>query len=203
MNMLAGWFAHGWRALCACLIVAALSGCASQQSYVVLIPSPDGSVGKVYVTGKDGHQVLDRAGQAATTDGKALGEAVDAARLDKDFAAAIAARPPLPEHFLIYFKSGVELTRESEALIPKILQSAMARPVVDVSVIGNTDTLHTDEFNEKLALRRARRVAKLLEDAGLSVNSMVIESHGKRNLLVPTPDNTYEPKNRRVEVTIR
>jgi outer membrane protein OmpA-like peptidoglycan-associated protein len=31
----------------------------------------------------------------------------------------------------------------------------------------------------------------------------VVESHGKRNLLVPTPDNTEEVRNRRVEVTIR
>jgi len=35
------------------------------------------------------------------------------------------------------------------------------------------------------------------------VDAVVVESHGKRNLLVPTPDETPEPRNRRVEITIR
>jgi outer membrane protein OmpA-like peptidoglycan-associated protein len=30
-----------------------------------------------------------------------------------------------------------------------------------------------------------------------------VASHGETNLLVPTPDDTAEAKNRRVEVTVR
>jgi hypothetical protein len=30
-----------------------------------------------------------------------------------------------------------------------------------------------------------------------------VRSHGEGELLVPTPDNVFEPKNRRVEVTVR
>jgi peptidoglycan-associated lipoprotein len=32
---------------------------------------------------------------------------------------------------------------------------------------------------------------------------ITVVSHGERNLLIATPDNTPEPKNRRVEITVR
>ena len=36
-----------------------------------------------------------------------------------------------------------------------------------------------------------------------AAHALAIESHGERNLLVPTPDDTAEPGNRRVEITLR
>ena len=38
---------------------------------------------------------------------------------------------------------------------------------------------------------------------GLDAKLIEIESHGERDLLRKTPDNTAEPRNRRVEITIR
>ena len=43
----------------------------------------------------------------------------------------------------------------------------------------------------------------LLRQQGLNLAALVVESHGERNLLVPTPDNVDEPRNRRVEITLR
>lgn len=186
-------------ALFICLLCA---GCAP-RSYVVLVPSPDGSVGKVVVRGERGEQLLDHAGQASTTDGRAIADTVGENKIEADFGSAIAARPQLPARRLIYFSSGTTLTPESEALIPKIVAEANARTSVDISVIGHTDTVFTTDYNEKLALQRANRVAELLKEQGLKASGITIESHGKRNLLIQTPDNTYEPRNRRVEVSIR
>jgi outer membrane protein OmpA-like peptidoglycan-associated protein len=182
------------------LLTVLLSGCAP-KSYVVLIPSPDGSVGEVVVKGQKGEQVLTRAGQAGSLDGGAL--QVDDKQIKQDFGDTMAALPKIPVRFLLYFTTGTTLTPESESLIPKIVADAKTRPAVDISVIGHTDTLYTDPYNNQLALRRATKVSELLTQKGLKANSMTIESHGKRNLLVLTPDNTWEPKNRRVEVSIR
>lgn len=182
------------------LAVLMLGGCAS-KSYVVLIPSPDGSVGEVVVKGVKGEQVLNQAGQAGTLDGAPL--RVDERQIKEDFAETIAALPKIPVRFLLYFSTGTTLTPESQLQIPKIIVEAKSRPAVDISVIGHTDTLYTDEYNKQLALRRATKVSELLTEKGLKTNSMSIESHGKRNLLVPTPDNVWEPRNRRVEVSIR
>jgi outer membrane protein OmpA-like peptidoglycan-associated protein len=43
----------------------------------------------------------------------------------------------------------------------------------------------------------------LLVQAGLIPAAIDLRSHGEAELLVPTADNVFEPKNRRVEVTVR
>lgn len=199
-------------ALTATLGAALLLGCATPpppppakaQSYVVLLASPDGSVGKVVVRGSKGEQVIDQVRNAALLDGSAAPAPVDEIRLQLDFGEAMAARPVLPQHFILYFESGgAQLTAASLALLPEILESAKQRTTVDISVIGHSDTVGKAEVNEALSLKRAQAVATLIQGKGLHVEALSVESHGERNLLVPTPDETPEPRNRRVEVTIR
>lgn len=184
------------------LALIVLTGCAP-KSYIVLLPSPDGTVGQVIVKGKKGEHVLRTAGQAGTLDGEAINDRVEEAQLNKDFANTIAAKPLAPVRHLLYFTTGTNLTEESKALIPKIVSEAIQRPAVDVSVIGHTDTVYTTIYNDQLALTRATKVSELLQENGLKANSLTIESHGKRNLLVPTADGVREPMNRRVEVSLR
>lgn len=187
--------------LCACMLLSMLLGGCATKSYVVLIPSPDGSVGEVVIKGEKGEQVLTQAGQAGSLDGRAL--QIEDKQIKEDFGATMAALPKIPVRYLLYFRAGTTLTAESESLIPKIIIEAQTRPAVDISVIGHTDTVFTDPYNMQLALKRASKVSELLNDKGLKANSLVIESHGKRNLLIQTPDNTWEPRNRRVEVSVR
>lgn len=183
---------------------AMLTACAGPRSYVVLLPSPDGSVGKVAVQGQRGEQLLDKAQQGVLLDGSAAPFEVSKEQLLRDFGAAMAALPPLPEQFMLYFESGgAELTAESRALLSRIIERAKARKSVDLSVIGHTDTLGKADANEALALTRARAMAEQLRQLGLPKLVLAVESHGERNLLVPTPDETPEPRNRRVEITLR
>lgn len=174
------------------------------QSYVVLLNNPDGSVGKVVVQGTQGEQVLSTARQGSLLDGGSPPFVVDEARLQKDFGQAMAARPALPEQFLLYFQTGgAELTSASKALLPQIVDRAKARVAVDISVIGHTDTQGRAETNAALGLRRATTITELLRKQGLKDVSISVESHGERNLLVPTADEVAEPRNRRVEITLR
>jgi outer membrane protein OmpA-like peptidoglycan-associated protein len=190
--------------------LALLAGCATPPppekhvSYVTLLASPDGSVGKVLVSGPGGEQLIDKAQYAALLDGSSPAQPVDLAKFQNDCGDAVAARPLLPEHFYLYFESGgTQLTAASLALIPQILQEPKERPTADMSIIGHSDTVGKAELNEALSLKRAQSVAELLKSQGLKVDALSVESHGKRNLLVPTPDETPEPRNRRVEITIR
>jgi peptidoglycan-associated lipoprotein len=201
---------YGLTAALAAALAASLPGCATPPppakppSYVVLLASPDGSVGKVVVRGSKGEQVIDQARGAALLDGSAAPALVDEARLQRDFGEAMAARPLLPQHFLLYFESGgAQLTAASLALLPEIVESAKQRATVDMSVIGHSDTVGKADTNADLSLKRAQAVAELIQRRGLRVEELTVESHGERNLLVPTPDETPEPRNRRVEVTLR
>ena len=181
-----------------------LAGCAGPGSYVVLLPSPDGSVGQVTVSGAAGQQVLTHAQTGAALNGGKAPFEVSREQLTRDFGAAMAARPELPERFLLYFSpGGAELTAESSALIPTILERVKARTSVDLSVIGHTDTEGSAQANEALGLTRASAIAEMLRQKGLRDALVSVESHGERNLLVPTPDETPEPLNRCVEITLR
>lgn len=189
------------------LLIAALllSACAAKPvSYVTLLESPDGSTGKVVIKGSKGEQIIDKARHAVPLDGTTAAAPVNEEKFKKDFSDAMAARPLLPERFLLYFESGAtKLTAASEALLPRIIENAAKRPGVDVSIIGHTDTMGKAETNEALALQRAKAIADLIKAKGLRVDALSVESHGERNPLVATPDETPEPKNRRVEISLR
>lgn len=192
-----------WSVLLFLAAISLLAGCGS-KSYVVLLENPDGSTGAVVVKGAKGEQVIDQARQGAAVDGSAKPAPVPEADIQRDFASAMAARPLLPEHFLLYFESGgAQLTADSNALLPKIVENAAKRPAVDVSIIGHTDTLGRADQNEALALKRAQAIAELIKKKGLKVHALSVESHGERNPLIKTPDDKPEPRNRRVEVSLR
>ena len=186
-----------------------LAACAPTipRSYVVLVPDPDGAVGQVIVSGPQGKQTLTRAGQVAGIDGKEVKAAVGGAQFDADFSAAKAAQPMAPEHFMLYFISGgTRLTEESEIQFTELLnrwRSRGAQNVVEVVVIGHTDTVGGADNNVVLSAQRARVVADRLQASGMKFSAITLESHGERNPLIATRDGVSEPRNRRVQVTIR
>ena len=67
----------------------------------------------------------------------------------------------------------------------------------------STASLGDADKNELLAQQRAEQVSLLLTSGNIRIENIEITSHGKRNQLVHTPDNTDEPRNRRVEITVR
>ncbi len=196
-------------------VVQLVAGCATPPlppaqpapklvSYAVLLDNLDGSTGAITFTGPQGALIVDRSKNAVNLDGATAPYTVDESTFQKDFGAVIAARPQPPASFLLYFESGgTQLTAESQALIAKIVTDAAKRSAADISVIGHTDTEGDADANEKLGLQRAQTVSQLITGAGVKAIEMTVTSHGERDLLVKTPDNTAEPKNRRVEVTIR
>lgn len=196
------------------MVVPLVVGCATPPpspapspklvAYAVLLDNADGSAGAITFTDANGTVAVNRSKNAVNLDGATAPYTVDDNTLQKDFGAIIAARPQAPASFLLYFESGgTQLTAESQALIAKIVADAAKRPAADISVIGHTDTEGDADANEKLGLQRAQAVSGLIAGAGLKAVETTVTSHGERDLLVKTPDNTAEPKNRRVEVTVR
>lgn len=194
-------------------LVLTLWACASPppppvppESYLVLLSQADGSTGKVQLTTQAGVTVLDQNRQGTNFAGPA-GQtySVSQEKIDKDFASALAAAPMQPLTFLLYFEvGGAKLNPDSEAVLPQIFRAINVRVTPDISVVGHTDTMGDDATNERLGLERARLVAALITASSrIDTSRVAIESHGEKNLLVPTPDSTSEARNRRVEVTVR
>ena len=175
------------------------------NAYLVLLPEADGSVGQVTFKSQGAETTLAQA-NAATRLGGLAGNTFTVApeKVAKDFAAALAASPISHKTWLLYFEAGgTRLVPSSLALLATVKAEVAGRSAPDMSIIGHTDTAGDAAVNERLGLERARLVAGLLAAAIDQKVPTRIESHGETNLLVKTPDNTAEPRNRRVEVTVR
>lgn len=66
---------------------------------------------------------------------------------------------------------------------------------------GHTDTVGTREYNKELSERRAAAVVDYLAtNFRVDPNRVQAVGMGENGLLIPTPDQTPEPRNRRVQV---
>ncbi|MEM7292265.1 MAG: OmpA family protein [Pseudomonadota bacterium] len=187
--------------------LALLGACSTPKNYLVLLDGEDGkATGAVVVSNEQGTRTLDTAGHTMGLEESAdtASRAVDIADVEASFAAALAAQPPKPRSFLLYFEfGGAELTAQSRSLIPDIIDEIQGRAAPDIGVIGHTDTAGSASVNAELALTRAQKVLSLLVFAGVDADLVEVSSHGENNLLVQTEDGIDEPRNRRVEVVIR
>jgi outer membrane protein OmpA-like peptidoglycan-associated protein len=129
---------------------------------------------------------------------------MDEAEVMRRFGAVLADLPPAPQRFDLHFRTDSSvLTDQSRALLPAILEAVRLRPAPDVTVIGHTDTTGTAANNYRLGLERARTVRDRLLKTGLEPHLVEVESHGESDPVARTPDNTPEPRNRRVEITVK
>ena len=193
----------------AVLLLAALllSGCGKPRNVVQLLPDPDGHVGQVTVTTKGGSAQLTQAGCAVrVADDKSAPtppEDLTEAESEALFGAARRALPVKPVRFILYFDSETtRLTRESQALLPQVLATAKERNSRDIAVVGHASAAGDENYNIDISRRRADAVRKLLVKAGLPQEGIEVASHGSANPLVVST-NPHEPRNRRVEVTVR
>ena len=178
------------------------------QALVALLPDADtGKTGRALVSSADGTADLaaERDSTLATAN-RAPGPVATLSQSDVDrlFGDALAALPPPPGHFTLYFRfESDELTDESRALVDQILTTVKGRPQPEVAIVGHTDTMGAPTKNVELGLKRAMMVRTLLIEAGLDPATIEVTSHGEGDLLVRTADETPEPRNRRVEISVK
>lgn len=175
---------------------------------IALLPDPDtGVTGKIVVSNEFGSMPI--ATPRGTTSVIATAAPGPLTRMSEDdvtrlFGAALAALPPAPRHFILYFKFESDtLTDESSRQIPEVLDAVKRLAVPEVVVIGHTDTMGDARSNVALGLKRANAVRNVLVSAGIAPEMIEVASHGKADLLIKTKDKTPEPRNRRVEISVR
>lgn len=195
------------RALLFASVLLALAACAGNNRFV-LLPDEDGRVGEITVSNEAGRQTLGRAGTAtrvgSTGSTPSAPEETGSDEIATTWGAALAASPLQPRSFLFYFLfASNELTEQSQAQLPAILESIRQYPAPEVAVVGHTDRVGPEAVNARLALERAEAIRRVLIDAGIEPALLEVTSHGEANPLVITDDEVPEPRNRRVEVTVR
>lgn len=100
---------------------------------------------------------------------------------------------------------GAEAERTLAELADRL---AAAQRVESVQVIGYTDRIGSDSYNQELSRQRAEAVRAFLVERGIASDSIVAEGRGKADAIVDCPDLRGEAliaclaPNRRVEINI-
>jgi outer membrane protein OmpA-like peptidoglycan-associated protein len=150
--------------------------------------------------------ILNRAYAASriTADGAIRLEHLPEREVRSDFVRTFGALPARPISFLLYFITGTDtLTDESQAELSRMLEELRRRPAPDIVVIGHTDRVGAPEGNDELSLARAERVKADLVKQGIAAERIRAAGRGEREPVVATDDGVDEPRNRRVEISVR
>ena len=189
-----------------CLMLVFTVSCSSKKTLVVLLPEDNNPSSAVTIGQGDWMTVIDQPMTSARVGsrGRVKKEVVTSAEVEQDFAQALAAQPPEPISFTLYFEEGSTVVLpESRNILKALFVEVAKRQAVEVQVTGHTDTVGRETENDSLSVERAEAIKDMLVEKGLQANFVRAVGRGERELLILTPDNFREPKNRRVEVIVR
>ena len=125
-------------------------------------------------------------------------------RVDVIFKDVLAALPSNPQSFILYFRTGgAVLTATSKPILKKLFDAVANRQAAEIKVTGHTDRAGRSGNNDKLALKRAQSVARMLVNQGIKTKRVRAVGRGERAPLVPIENGVKEFKNKRVGVIVR
>jgi outer membrane protein OmpA-like peptidoglycan-associated protein len=111
-----------------------------------------------------------------------------------DDADPVDARIKVAE---VHFDSGsADLTPGGRRNALEALERIKAMAPAKVRVVGYADTVGDAGYNRHLSAQRARSIAAVLDQGGLSNGEVEIVGNGEDGLPEPTPDGVSEPLNR-------
>ena len=87
------------------------------------------------------------------------------------------------------------------SVLDSVAAEVAKNPPASVNVIGHADTSGPQDYNARLAMKRANTVRDALVERGVSADIIMVDAKGENELLVQTPDNVREPANRRVNIS--
>ncbi len=120
-------------------------------------------------------------------------------------APAVVAAPSAPSINLSidFAASSSQLTPQAIASLDQLGKalSSAALSGFDFKIVGHTDTVGNPQSNKALSLRRAEAVKSYLASKyAIAPSRLQASGVGEEDLLVPTPANTPEARNRRVQI---
>lgn len=141
--------------------------------------------------------------------GGVIGHQMDqqAKELEQNIPGAIVER--VGEGIQVTFPSGLLFDFDSDRIKPTAAQnlrnlaaSLDKYPNSSLLIVGHTDAVGTDEYNQVLSERRARSAAVYLANNGVDMGRLRTMGLGESEPKVPNDTETNMAENRRVEVAI-
>jgi OOP family OmpA-OmpF porin len=95
-----------------------------------------------------------------------------------------------------------ELRPDAKTELDNLLARMRAANVEEVSAVGHTDSIGTDEYNLKLSQRRADAVKSYLVSKGMPAEKIHTEGKGEREPVADNKTKEGRQENRRVDVEV-
>jgi outer membrane protein OmpA-like peptidoglycan-associated protein len=120
--------------------------------------------------------------------------------------APAPAPAPVEEKIVL---NGIRFDFDKAVIKPEfvpVLDEAVAvlqkHPGKKVSIEGNTDSIGSDAYNEKLGMRRAESVKNYLVEKGIAADTLTTESFGESKPVADNKTKEGRAMNRRVEFKV-
>jgi len=107
----------------------------------------------------------------------------------------------LPGDVLFAFNKS-DLTPSAQSQLDALMGKLQNADVVSIKVVGHTDSVGSDSYNQALSERRASSVAAYLLSQGLAPNKITSEGKGESQPVADNDTDEGRAKNRRVELHI-
>lgn len=103
---------------------------------------------------------------------------------------------------VLFAFDSAELTGEAQALLADVSTRLTDASLIDVKVIGHTDSVGADAYNQGLSERRARSVADYLVSRGVPGDKVSAEGRGESQPVASNDSDAGRAQNRRVELHV-
>ena len=113
--------------------------------------------------------------------------------------------PPSPaKSWMVFFDTNsTTLSQQGSMTVTEAANVAKSMANSRVGVTGFTDTDGSPAYNQQLSVRRADAVRKALVSNGIAPQAITVNGSGESGLLIETPDQTKNEKNRRVQIVVQ
>lgn len=124
-------------------------------------------------------------------------------------APVVAAPPPPPpppaiKQFIVFFGfNKYNLTADAQAVVAEAASAAKSQGAASIMVVGHTDTVGGNSYNQKLSEKRAGAVKDELVRLGIDAGKISASGKGETELLVQTGEGVKEPQNRRATIDLK
>ncbi len=117
--------------------------------------------------------------------------------------------PPVPSSEKVSFAADALfdfdkaiLKAEGKAKMDDMVSKMKGINLEVIIAVGHTDSIGTDEYNQKLSIRRAEAVKAYLQGKGIEANRIYTEGKGEKQPVADNKSTAGRAQNRRVEIEV-
>jgi outer membrane protein OmpA-like peptidoglycan-associated protein len=112
-------------------------------------------------------------------------------------------QPKAPKQFIVFFGfNKSNLTPEAQRVVSDAAAAAKEYGSASIMVVGHTDTVGSNRYNDALSMRRSAAVKEALVGLGIPGSAISTGGKGESELMVQTGDSVKEPQNRRATIDL-